>query len=327
MSDITALWQEILDVAQGKTVAVIGHHRPDGDCIGSTIALTRMLRQKGIEATAVNLDECPDYIDFLLGDTPCSFGEEALSVKADLVITVDCAAHDRLGKEGQVLFSQIDFNIDHHISNTLFGKRNLVVADAAATCEILATIAQDNDLSFDHTLLQALYVGIITDTGQFQYGATSAHTLQIASWLLSSGIRPDVISNTLYANQTFASLQLLQRFLSTLQTELDGQFCYGWTTNEDFLETNATREDSEGLVNYTRSLKGVKVGAYVEERETAIKVSLRAQYPQFAVHKIAEHFGGGGHPCAAGYSSEASLEETKQALAQFVATHLRSIEA
>ncbi len=323
---LSETFSSLLKELKGCRVGVIGHARPDGDCIGAQVGLTRLLLNAGVDAVAINADKVPESLAFLNTETPI----QLLPIPdiGDMpLVYVDCADEGRVGpKTSQALISNERVaNIDHHISNTNFARINLVDVESAATCEILAGIALDLALPIDELTASALYVGLLTDTGRFGYGATTSRVFEICSRLVASGASPVTSARHLYESQPIERLMLLQRFLKSLTLELDGRLCVGELRQIDFIETGATYADTEGFVDYARSVDSAEVGLLIEERKTSTKGSLRGKDPVLRLDQIAGSFGGGGHACAAGLSSALSLAELKNGLIKAVESRLNGI--
>ena len=316
------------DIAKlkGYKVAVLGHQRPDGDCIGSTVAVVRMLRSQGIEAIGLNRDTTPSTLEAFIGDTPMALAKDFTS-DGHIAVSVDCADFKRVGDRLNELFPEVAINVDHHISNKLYGKENFVIATACATAEILAGFFLDNGYEIDAITAQALYVGIATDTGQFRFPSTTPETFEIARRLCECGANPSEAAYQLYERESFAKIQLLQNFLDSLTMEFDNRVCVGLIQNGVYEQTGATIDDSEGLVDYARSIDGVDIGVLIEDREGALKGSLRAKNPKFRVDQVAKLFGGGGHACAAGLNvDDSSIKEFYPQLMQAIGEHLKTID-
>lgn len=300
--------------AEQTKVAVVGHVRPDGDCIGSTVALVRVLRDQGIDAVGLNNDPIPENLNFLIGDTPFYKASE-FEKDNHQCITVDSADYKRVGSDLNALFPEVFLNIDHHISNKQYAVKNLIVGTASATAELLTGIVLDLDWKLDATAAQALYVGIATDTGQFRFPSTTKATFQMVEALYDFGAEPAKAANSLYENESFARIQLIQLFLASLERMAEGRVCAGYLTDSMYQESGATIDDADGLVDYARSIKGVEIGVLIEERKGTLKASLRAKNPKFRVDQIAQAFGGGGHACAAGLNLEGtSMDAFKSSL-------------
>lgn len=316
--DQVPLMQDALGKLAGQRVAVLGHLRPDGDCIGSQVAMARLLESQGIEAACLNGDPVPrtllSFPEKIRFHIPKDFEPDGFTA-----LTVDCADAKRVGSAIQEKFPRVLLNVDHHISNSLYGETNIVVPTASATAEILAGLAFDLNLPVDAVTAQALFVGIATDTGQFRFNSTTAKTFEICHRLCECGANPAEAALELYEKEKFGRLVLLQRFLASLQTHHDNRVCLGVIREEDFSETGTESEDAEGFVDYARSVEGVDIGAYIEARSDAIKGSFRAKDPRFRVDLLAKSFDGGGHACAAGF-------RVTEPLATFEGTLLRSLE-
>ncbi|PTY02504.1 DHH family phosphoesterase [Opitutaceae bacterium EW11] len=289
----------MLPRCRGKRVAVVGHARPDGDCIGSQVAVARVLRALGSEVVCVNMDAVPRRLQFLVHDLEF---KKALEVEGDdwLAVFVDCADHGRAGDKARARFPKPFGNIDHHLSNIGYAENNFVDVAAAATCEILAGMFFDAKLPVDKMTAQALFAGIMTDTGQFRFNSTTRRTFMLAAELVALGANPAEIGGEIYERESAGKLQLLQRFLASLKLECGGVVCIGTLPNGIFEETGSNPEDTEGLVDYARAIDGVEIGVLIEERAGAIKASLRSKEPRFRVDQVAARFNGGGHACAAG---------------------------
>ncbi|HKB89732.1 MAG TPA: DHH family phosphoesterase [Opitutaceae bacterium] len=325
--DFAQRFAVLLAQLKGKKIAVVGHARPDGDCIGSQVAFARTLRTLGCDVVCVNTDVVPRRLEFLVQDV--SFVRpDQYADKDRLAIFVDCADHARPGDKIKALFPQPFANFDHHLSNVGYAQHNFVDAGSAATCEILAGVFIDANLTIDRAAAQALYVGILTDTGQFRYNSTSRRTFLLGAELLALGAVPSVAGYHLYERETHGKLKLLQHFLTSLRLECSGRVCIGILKEGVFAETGTTAEDTEGLVDYARSIEGVDIGVLIEERPGMIKASLRAKEPAYRVDQIAARFGGGGHASAAGLNVKGmTLGEFYPKLVAEITQQLTQVEA
>ena len=316
---------KIIETFKGRKVAVIGHLRPDGDCIGSVVALTRLLHSLGIEAVGVNQDPVPQSLRVFVGDTPLMIASE-LQSEDYIAVTVDCADYKRIGDKLMEMFPEIELNIDHHISNKNYARNNIVIDSACATAEILAGFYLDNEYSFDTCIAQNLYIGIATDTGQFRFPSTTQATFEIARRLCENGANPAVAATELYENESFEKIKLLQIFLGSLQMKFNNRVCVGLIENGVYEDTGASIDDSEGLVDYARAIKGVDIGVLLEDRKGFLKGSLRAKNPFYRVDQVAKLFNGGGHACAAGLNVEnSSIDEFLPKLLSAIKNHLDAL--
>jgi len=301
-------FSELFASIANDRVQVLGHARPDGDCIGSQLALARLLRAEGVDAVALNADPVPEALSFLTRETPILNLRENLDESS--LLFVDCADEGRVGPLSSKAIANHNFlgNIDHHISNTKYSHFNLVDAKAAATCEILAGLAFDFGWDVDPITAQCLLTGIMTDTGRYSYAATTKRVFELSGRLVDCGARPVTTAQALYENEPICRLELLQRLLATLRTECEGEIGTGKLMYQDFLDTGAKYEHTEGFVDYTRAIRGVKIGIYFEQRKSTVKGSFRAEHADYRVDQLAHQFGGGGHACAAAFSTDEPLE-------------------
>lgn len=323
--DDSLQFQSALEQLKGEKVAVLGHQRPDGDCIGSIVALVRLLQTQGIETVGLNRDAVPATLQAFVGDTPLLKADD-FEPDGHVAVTVDSADFKRVGDRLNTLFPEVKLNVDHHISNKQYALENIVVAEASATAEILAGFYLDLGFPIDATTAQALYVGIATDTGQFRFPSTTPDTFEIARRLCEFGADPAAAAHELYERESFAKIQLLQLFLDSLHLEFDRRVCIGVLPNGVYEQTGATIDDAEGLVDYARAIDGIDIGVLIEDRDGAIKASLRAKDPRFRVDQIAKHFNGGGHACAAGLNvEESSLDAFEPQLVSAIGAHLKNL--
>lgn len=313
--ELSPLIRQFAEELKGAKVAILGHMRPDGDCIGSQVGLCRILRAQNIDAVCINADAVPRRLQFLVGDTPF-YRADSFTFDGHLAIAVDCADQERAGEYLQRLFPRVVASIDHHISNTRYAVHNFIESKSAATAEILAGVALDNGWKIDPTTAQALYVGIATDTGQFRFPSTTRRVFSISGRLLDRGADPASASHELYERESLGKMKLLQKFLASLKMECRGRVCLGILSGSFFDETGTTSEDTEGLVDYARSIDGVDIAGVLEERPDGIKGSLRCKQTIYRVDRVASRFDGGGHACAAGFNTNLSLQQLYPTLLQ-----------
>jgi bifunctional oligoribonuclease and PAP phosphatase NrnA len=325
--NLVADFRALLEAIDGRAIAVVGHARPDGDCIGSQVALTRVLRTQGFDARCVNADQVPRRLHFAANDEPFT-NVDGLGGFEGVAIYVDCADHDRPGVRLRKRFPEVLGNIDHHVSNSMYGVHNCVSSTAAATCEILGALFLDEKLPIDPTTAQALYAGIVTDTGQFRFASTTRTTFQISAELMARGANPVDAGFQLYEREPLGKMQLLQRFLASFEMHASNRICLGTLADGVFADTGTSPEDTEGLVDYARAIDGVEIGGLIEERPEGVKASLRSNNPIFRVDQIAAQFGGGGHACAAGLSVPGlAAAEFRRQLVRALEQRLAEIDA
>lgn len=326
---LSADFARLLASLAGRRIAVIGHARPDGDCIGSQVALARVLAALGFDVVCINADAIPRRLQFLVKEMAFLRTDEVVNAPDDrAAIFVDCADHARAGERLKVRFAAPVAVVDHHLSNVGFATANLVDSASAATCEILAGVFFDNNLPVDAQTAQALYTGILTDTGQFRFNSTSRRCFVLAGELVARGAQPSEAGYQLYERETEGKLRLLQHFLASLRLECAGRVCVGTLAPGIFEETGTSVEDTEGLVDYARSIDGVDIGALIEEKtDGTVKASLRAKEPAYRVDLVAAQFNGGGHACAAGLNLKSGGENFYERLVAALTLRVVAVDA
>tara|TARA_B100001123_G_scaffold333465_1_gene376389 strand:- start:5442 stop:6437 length:996 start_codon:yes stop_codon:yes gene_type:complete len=318
-------FKELIDSLSGKKVAVVGHVRPDGDCIGSQVALCRVLRSQGIESVCVNNDSVPTYLQFLVENTPFYLGAD-FDFEGWETVIVDCADAKRTGPDVGLRMPKPLGSIDHHISNTLYGEVNLIESSSSATGEILAGFFLDCGYEIDSDTATAAYVGMATDTGQFRFASTTRDTFELAGVLIDHGVDLSRVNIELYERESYAKFELLQRFLQSLKLHFDGRVCLGLLEDGVYEEVGATTDDSEGLVDYARSIDGVDIGVLVEDRAGKLKVSLRSKEAKYRMDLIAKQFNGGGHAAAAGLNIDPPLDEFVPKLLAAIEEQIKKVD-
>ena len=316
----------LMSELRGKQVVVIGHQRPDADCIGSQVALCRLLRSQGIDAVCVNPDPVPRRIKFLVGDTPF-YKRDEISPEGRVAIFTDCADHSRAGDKIREMYPAPIACFDHHLSNQGFSRFDFVDTASAATAEVLMGVFLDADLSIDRTTAQALYTGIMTDTGQFRFASTSERVFRLCAELVANGADPAFAGQELYERESPGKLKLLQHFLGSLKIECGGRVCIGMLPLGIFEQTGASVEDTEGLVDYARCIDGVVIGVLIEERAGTIKASLRGLESVYRMDTLAALFNGGGHANAAGLNWKGTLPDFYAQLLAAISQRLKEVDA
>jgi bifunctional oligoribonuclease and PAP phosphatase NrnA len=320
MSVATEHDQVLHELRQADKLLLTTHENPDGDALGSLLAMHRMLEQLGKDSLMfMSPDEFPlpwEYrgfsFDGLVGAPPADVSERT-------IVFLDCGNIDRM----PVDFLQEDglhiLNIDHHHDNTRFGTVNLVCPMASCTAEIVWRLSKELDVEITPGIADALYVGLVTDTGRFMYENTSADAHRMAAELIEAGVHPHQVYRRLWEDLPFRRLQLLQRALASVERHDDGAVTIAHLVKRDYEETGALETDSEGVVDHMRAVEGTRVAVLVrellsEDREGIRKVSLRATDGSVDVSKVAREFGGGGHPQAAGFSTPVPYPELVERL-------------
>ncbi len=321
MSEVASRTEEI-EAAVAAVVARLGgderfllttHEGPDGDALGSLLALHGILTQLGRDSVMFLAEkEFPLPVEYRFMPLQEVFHEPPADLADRTVVFLDCGNIDRmpvdwLQEGGDIL------NIDHHHDNTRFGSINLVDDTAACTAEIVFELAGLLGAQLTPEIAAALYVGLITDTGMFMYENTDARSHRVAAALIEAGVDVNEIFRRLYERMPEAKLRLLARSLDRVERHLDGALSLTYVSIEDYEATGADEVLTEGIIDFIRALDGTAVAAVVRDKPNAggeaRKVSLRSTDGHVDVSEIARKMGGGGHRRAAGFSTDLSYHE------------------
>ncbi len=287
-----------------KRISIFSHVRPDGDAIGSSLGLQRILHTNtGLPVYLYCPDVIPAKYDFLPG-VEQFLRELEGSVEQDLVFVLDCSDLDRLDylKEKIQQHPRL-INIDHHVTNDFFGKYNLVDTRAAATGEMLYQLSRAWGFHVDFEAALCLYSAIVSDTGSFKYDNTTPETLRITAELLQKGVQPSLVSQRLFDERPYTTLALLGEALKSLTLDQDDKIAWMSIDDDGIEKCGAKPEELDGFVNYLRDIENVEVGIFFyHARVGNTKVGFRSK--SMDVARIASAFGGGGHPRAAGCTVE-----------------------
>jgi phosphoesterase RecJ-like protein len=290
----------IEELRQHKTFCVVGHVRPDGDCIGSQLALGYALKNEGKKVTCWNEDSVPDKLKFLDPDRLLQRPKRGETF--DCVIATDCASFERLGKCGAAIENRkIFINIDHHPSNTRYGDINWVSAREASTGELIYKLLRSANWPITPEIADNLFTAVSTDTGSFQYPTTKPLTYHTAGELVKRGANLAKICDEVYQSHPLSRVRLLQHLYNKFRLTHGDKIAYLWLKQKDFTRTGADKEESEGLIDHIRDIKPVEVACIFEELGPELtRISLRSKNLRVNVNEIAKLFGGGGHKAAAG---------------------------
>lgn len=305
-------------VAKADTIAIGGHVRPDGDCIGSCMGLYGYITANFPEKkVSVYLEDFPEVFQYLKA-------EEAFVPKADsydLFISLDCGDEERLGEAEAVMRKAGTVcNVDHHITNTKFGDENYVVADASSTSQILYTLMEDEKINYE--VACALYTGIIHDTGVFKHSNTSGETMRIAGQLVEKGIPFGKIIDGSFYMKTYKQLQIMGRCLMESVRIMDNRCIFSVVKKEVMEFYEAKPSDLDGVIDEMRTTEGIEVAILLNEREPGdFKVSMRSN-DIVDVSQIARYFGGGGHIRAAGCAIKGSAFDVINNLTEHIEKQL-----
>jgi bifunctional oligoribonuclease and PAP phosphatase NrnA len=293
---------------------LLTHENPDGDALGSTLALKLAIERLGKDAVMYLYGQAPlpaEYRFMPLADLrrelPADWRERVL-------VAVDCANESRIGPVPELLDeAQLVLDVDHHHDNSRFGDVNLIVPDASSTGEVLRDLFAELDVELTPEIAEALYIAVVTDTGRFQYTNTTPKALRLAAELVEAGADVHQIFRDVYETVQFAKLKLLARALERAQIYDGGRLVVSYLLRTDFAEVGAAEAYSEGIIDYLRAVEGADMAALIREPPRsdgpARRVSLRSSTDEIDVSAIARKAGGGGHRQAAGFSSDDSIDE------------------
>jgi phosphoesterase RecJ-like protein len=290
------------------------HENPDGDSLGSILAMKLALEQLGKDAVMYLAGTTPlpkEYHFMPLEDLERQLPNDAAE---RVVLALDCANERRIGADAALLErAQLVIDIDHHHDNSRFGDVNVIVPSASSTGEVLHDLFRELDVQLTPDIAEALYIALVTDTGRFQYANTTPKALRLAAELVEAGADVHRVFQVVYENVAFAKLKLLARALEHARVYEGGRMIVSHLERSDFEAAGAEEPFSEGIIDYLRAVEGAEIAALIREPPSqngpSRRVSLRTRAEQIDVSAIARKSGGGGHRQAAGFSSESSVEE------------------
>lgn len=313
---------ELKNIAEkAHDIIIIGHTKPDGDCVGACIAAYKYLHKlypdKNIK---VYLEKMPERFAFLDPDKEI-VSNELPKWQPDLAITFDSSSADMLGEAVKLFRSaKTSVCIDHHIGNKGYAKNNFIDVSASSTCEILYSLMSDDYI--DINIAEALYIGIAFDTGVFRYSNTSKETMQIVSRLMGKGIPFWEDIDKCFFRKTYLQTQILGRVLLTSMLVMDGKCIFSVITKKMMEFYGASLEDTKGIVEHLRIIEGVEVAILLYETgQQEYKVSMRSN-KCVNVNKIATYFGGGGHKRAAGFVMGGSIHDVVNNITEHIEAQL-----
>lgn len=287
------------------------HENPEGDAIGSELALALALRKMGKVATVLNADPVPWNLMFLPGADTVVSDEDGS--RYEVAVVVDCGSPERTGSvQAELRKPPLMVNIDHHRTNGCRGDHCLVDPEAAATGMLIYRVLDAMGSEIDYDVAVNIYVAILTDTGSFHYSNTSPEAFRIAGEMVRRGIDPWDVAEKVYESRSADRLRLLGRVLASLEIGAGGKVASITTMKKDLADFSAGKDALEGFINYPRSVIGVEVAvSFREEGEREFRVSFRSK-GRVDVSAVAQSFGGGGHRNAAGCTVQGSLSEVKE---------------
>lgn len=288
---------------------ITSHADPDGDSIGSQMALYYSLINRGKTAIVVNQGAMPAKYRFLDPHAVIRFSMDKMDFVPEVAIILECPSLDRIGFVGDLIpESAILLNIDHHNENENYAFINIVDKQSCAVAEVLYLLFEENNTEITPEIAKQLYAAMSSDTGRFRFESTTSRCMQVASKLIDKGARPKEISDNLYSGMSPDTIQLLGHTLASLKTEADGKIGYFTITREDLRKSGAGIENSEGFVDFILSVHGIRMGFLFKELDgDQVKVSVRSQNG-YDSSRFAALFNGGGHTNAAGFSTNGRFD-------------------
>lgn len=323
---------QVIDLIEKHSCfAITSHVRPDGDSLGSSLALWWILRGLKKNAEVIMCDRVPHAYSKLPGAEEVRVVSD-IDRDYDAVFVIECSDVMRPGLSG--LKDKFVVNIDHHSTTELFGDVNWIDSTAAAVGEMIYNLAKAIGARITPELASCVYAALLTDTGSFHFSNTTERTFKIASELVRHGAQPAKLSQAIFYSYPYAKIRLVGSVLSTLQRDETGRIAWITMTKEALESIGATEDDSDGIINYPLTVGEVEAVAFFRELPNATyRISLRSKN-RVNVARVAEHFGGGGHCNAAGFTvaadfnelSRAVIAKLKEAVAQAPATNGREIK-
>lgn len=300
------------EIRRNKNFLVSSHVNPEGDAVGSALAMGLGLKELGKNAKVFLHDNVPEVFKFLpgAGDVVHDIGGDEIF---DVAIVVDCGQIDRLGENfkkaknhGKII------NIDHHATNDAFGDINVITPDASAAGEMVYDLLKAMDVKITNDIAVNIYAAVMTDTGSFRYSSTTPHSLEVAAEMIRAGVNPWDISQRVYESYPAKRFKLLGMVLNTLELTQDNKIATLVVTLDMLKKADADKEIADGFVNYARGISGVEVGILFRESKPGdYKISFRSR-GNVDVAEVGLVFGGGGHKNAAGCNVKGTLEEVKR---------------
>jgi bifunctional oligoribonuclease and PAP phosphatase NrnA len=318
MSQSTTTGNDVEAVAEAirsnDAFLVVTHENPDGDALGSMLAMSIALRELGKDAVMYLSGDAPTPGEYRFLDLDALARVLPDDIEDRVLLALDCASARRIGPDPAVVErARLVVNVDHHHDNTRFGSVNLVVDDASSTAEVVRDVLASIDVRLSPDIAEALYVALVTDTGRFQYSNTTPKALRLAADLVEAGADVHGIFRLVYETVQFAKLKLLARALGRAELYENGRLVVSYLLKDDFAEVGAEEPYSEGIIDYLRSVEGSEMVALIREppRDDGPRhrISLRSSRDEIDVSAVARAAGGGGHRQAAGFESQLEIPE------------------
>ncbi|HET6365049.1 MAG: DHH family phosphoesterase [Nitrospirota bacterium] len=323
MSDLSEI---ISELRQCDAVLISVHRSPDGDALGSQLALMLALEKLGKTVTAHNLDPVPEIYRYLPGSARIKTGS-TVAGRYDAFIVLDSEPARTGLFDGKYPADRV-INIDHHITNPLEWELTWLDPTASATGEMVYKLITGLSVTIDRDIALCLYTAIFTDTGSFRYTNTTPASMRIAAELIEAGADPWFVTENVFESYAYRRLKLLGRVLTGMERSEDGRIAWVVVTNELYRQTGATAEDTENFINFVRSVKGVEVAVlFRQTAETQYKISMRSK-GRVDLSGLARSLGGGGHKNAVGSVLDGTFEEVRTRVIsevdKVITAHVRS---
>jgi len=304
MKELMVSNQILETIKNFKQIVLVGHKNIDGDCLGSMLAFRKMLTEKGKKVVLVSKDEPNQNLKFLPNIPKIN---HKLPEKLDLIIALDCANLSQTGFPKELSEKKI-INIDHHATGDSFGDLNLINSKAASCTQIIFSLFRKWGIKIDREIANYLLIGILTDTGGFQYSNTTQEVLNSASDLLKYGVNLELIHKKLFGTKSFPALKIWGKVLERIRKNNKYNIAASYVTTKDLEESGATDSDLEGISNFMSDIPQVSAVLFLSEKEGVVKGSLRTTKDNIDVSALASIMGGGGHKKAAGFSVPGELK-------------------
>jgi len=313
-------WQPVIRVLDdARHIVLMTHCNPDGDGIGSQLALYHALQAAGKSVCMHNCDGVPRIYRFLEGSEQVSSGQKFTGAPPDVIVSLDCGARSRLGMPEAFFDSATLINIDHHASNADFGDINVVDSRYCATGAMIFDLMCSMGSPLSTAAARAIYTAVLTDTSSFRLSNVTPDVHRLAAQLLAAGADPWEINIHVYESDSLAGIHLLTACLGTLELDHDGRSAWLHIDREMYEQAGADVEDTEGFIDYGRRVRGVEIAVFIrpDAAPDTWKVTFRSKKTA-DVSKLAAKFGGGGHVHAAGCRIRGSMSEVREQVRQAV---------
>ena len=318
------MFKEVIEcIKRSNNIAISFHVSPDGDSVGSSLALMHGIRKLGKKVSILCNENAPETFNFLCGAEEISNSDGIIDRETDCLIILDCGNVSRINCNVENLSNRkyTLINIDHHLSNDFYGDINVVDASYCAVGEMIYLLLSECGIDIDDNISKCLYTSIITDCGSFKFSNTTSLTHKIASELISKNINFPDIHRLIYENKKFSLVKLSGKIINNMYLECSGRVCIIEVGKQLLEEFSINSSDVSDLVSIGTEIEGVEVVIFIKEQGDSKKVSLRSK-TSFDVRKLAEEYGGGGHSKASGFSYSGDTNELKKNLIKSIGEFL-----